>query len=272
MREKDYIISALTDLRDCVDRTISAINSFEFTSTNEVNFAPLYDREYLEHRQWPSAGKNRSRMKWMDRASLIAEDLGYDFDGRVLEYVNGSSPAISECYNCEAEVVIAADYNFDINEASLHKSFRTVQGEFDYAVIIDSLSFVNNPAEILTSVKRHIKSGKLVLRVRPWTSPSGGFQESYHNFAYSHLLQDLPHNDLVKWRVINPLLEYDRLITDCGFISLTRNIKSLPLTKYLQEDCEAFEILKERTWGEIDSQKARAILKIKHIDYCLMVA
>lgn len=274
MRERATLIGDMVDLRDVIDRLITNLSSTElFDNNREINFSPLFEREFQEHRHWPPADKNTSRLKWEDRASLAAQTMDFELTGRVLEYTSGPVPVISECFDCEAEVVLDGEYKFDVNDAVIHKSFQTVEGEFDFVVVHESLSFCREPAVIMSQLRSRLKpDGKLILRVRPWTAPAGGFQESYHNWAYAHLLQDLAHNDLVKWRVLQPLKEYDRLITNCGFISITRQVCSVPLVVYLQEECEAFEILKERTWGEFDNNEARAILPIRHIDYVLAVS
>jgi hypothetical protein len=272
MKEKAYFIGNLVDLRDVIDRLINSLsNSSLFSPLVEQNFNPLLEREYQEHKHWPPADINYSRLSWQDRSVLAAQEFGFDLQGRVLEYTAGSSPVISENYSCNAEIVLDCDYKFDINDAVIHKDIGSVNGEFDFIVIYESLSFCEQPAMIMSQLRNKLhKDGKLVWRVRPWTAPAGGFQETYHNWAYAHLLVDLPHNDRIKWRVLQPLREYDQIITQCGYISITRAITSVPLISHLKANGEAFQILKERTWGEIDNNEARAILPIKHIDYVLM--
>jgi hypothetical protein len=274
MREKAHLIGDLVDLRDVIDRLINNVsNSTLFNALEEQNFSPLLEREYQEHRHWPTAGVNNSKLGWHDWSALAAQDLDFEFEGRVLEYTAGPVPVISEVNPCDAEIVLDGDYKFDINEAVLHKNFGTVEGEFDFGIVYESLSFCEQPAMVLAQFHPRLKKdGKLVIRVRPWTSPCGGFQESYHNWAYAHLISNLPHNDRVKWRVLQPLREYDKLFTECGFVSITRTVASIPLISHLETDSEAFQILKERTWGVIDDHEARAILPIKHIDYVLAKA
>jgi len=148
-----------------------------------------------EFSNWPEAEASIFVENPHKAAQQRLQSIGFDFaDLRVFETSLGPNVPLAAVSGAKTDL-ITDSYKFSEPQPTtvrIIKDLTEASQDYDIGVIIESLEFSNNPAAVLTETRRLLKpDGKIILRVRPWTSRNGGFQSSYFNKAYAHLLTTL---------------------------------------------------------------------------------
>jgi len=155
---------------------------------------------------------------------------------------------------------------------------------FDVILVNDVLDHTKNPQEALKKIQRikRNETGKVVLRVHPWTSRHGTHLYKKLNRAYLHLvfseeeLLSMGLEGLPTLKVTEPISAYKKMIKEAGFSILREETTTQPVEMFFTHTPEILRRIKSR-WknSEIAEFASGAVfpreaLEIQFIDFTLI--
>jgi hypothetical protein len=225
---------------------------------------------------WPEAVSARN-LNWMDVSRRQAKSIGFNLGkSSILEYSNGPSIPIGHSFEDTNVELLCNDYKFDPgnqpHSVKIISSFEEAHGPYDIGIIYESLEFDDDPITTLIKIKQHIRpNGKIFIRFRPWSSRDGGFQSSYFNKSFAHLLIDLESNKLVKNKVVRPIAKYESIMSAAKLNVISRRINSTAPDDHIIMNKEYMDTLIDRTWGVMKIEEAVKIMSTTSVDFLVSV-
>ena len=217
--------------------------------------------------------------------NIVSYDLYAPFnltDMKILEYHAKHARTLSSCYSWQTDILSETYVPVSIDTDSnpfWHKNDRIcrkydeLDSDYDMLIINESLEFSEDPANLLLHLKSYLKPmGKIFVRFKPWTSINGGYQKSYCNKAYAHLLVDLERNKDIKFRPLRPLATYEQIFKDLGLLVVSKNLSSVPPSEIITQNEEIINKIVSNTWGQgnIDKATAISIMSTTSVYYLLL--
>lgn len=225
---------------------------------------------------WPKA-VSASSLNWMDASYRQAKSIGFNLGkSNILEYSNGPSIPIGHSFQDTNVELLCNDYKFSPGDqphsVKIISSFEEAHGPYDIGIIYESLEFDDDPIATLIKIKQRIKpNGKIFIRFRPWSSRDGGFQSSYFNKSFAHLLLDLESNTLVKNKVVRPIAKYESIMNAAKLNVISRKINSVAPDDHIIMNIEYMNVLIDRTWGIMKLEEAIKIMSTTSVDFLVSV-
>lgn len=251
------LAEALMDLSRASERVAKLLTTapIEFT-TDKITEALATRNVKLDpwsYQNWPSAPAPTRSVPDEDR-----------FVGtNVLEWAMGGLPAVTVGWSHAREIFIVTN--------KYHQPGPNTKivdgpgaGRYDVGVIWESLEFSDDPLGVLLMFKKHCKL--VYVRFRPWTSYDGAYL-NHPDRVYYHLATEVAND--VRWKVVRPLAEYDRLIRDVGMSVRERRINTRQMEPFFKTNPEVMDTICARTWGTIDRDQAVRIMMTDSVDYVL---
>lgn len=242
------------------------------TIISQIDLSQMIDIRQFE--SWPLATNNIST-HWDTISKQQAHDVGLDFsNSKIIEYSNGPSIPIGPAYINTKVDLICNVYKFGSDDPGVKilSSIDETNDQYDIGIIYESLEFDQNPIQTLLKIRQKIKpQGKIFIRFRPWSSRNGGFQSTYINKAYAHLLMDLDSNNLVCNKVVRPLAVYESMLAKAKLPIISRKLRNTIPDDYIVENDEFMKLLMKRTWGTIDKDSAIRIMSTTAVDFLVLV-
>lgn len=151
-------------------------------------------------------------------------------------------------------------------------------GPYDFILCNDVLDHVKNPLEELEKIQK-IKTpqtGKLFIRIHPWTSRHGSHLYRQLNKAYLQLV--FSENELfamgIEQEKINKILDpntyYKELFKQVGFTILKENIITEPVEKFFILNKTINQRIKNNWPEEIKLEDILKIIEIQFLDFTLI--
>lgn len=225
---------------------------------------------------WPEAVSNSGSSR-MGVSRRQARSIGFNLGkSSILEYSNGPSVPIGHSFEDTSVELLCNDYKFDPgeqpNSVKIINSFEEARGPYDIGIVYESLEFDDNPVTTLLKIKQRIRpNGKIFVRFRPWSSRDGGFQSSYFNKSFAHLLIDLESNELIRNKVVRPIAKYESIMNAARLNVISRRINSVAPDDHIITNTEYMDVLINRTWGVIKLEEAIKIMSTTSVDFLASV-
>lgn len=155
---------------------------------------------------------------------------------------------------------------------------------FDLILINDVLDHTKNPQEELKkiqSIKRN-QTGKVLVRIHPWTSRHGTHLYKKLNKAYLHLvfseeeLYSMGLEGEKTLKIIDPINSYKKMIKETGFTILKEEITTQPIEMFFTHTPEILRRIKSKWKNSEIAEYAlgtifpREIIEIQFIDFILI--
>jgi hypothetical protein len=148
----------------------------------------------------------------------------------------------------------------------------------------DVLDHTKNPLEELKKIHsiKTPQTGKVLLRIHPWTSRHGTHLYKKLNKAYLHLvfseeeLYSMGLEDNYTIKLIDPVSAYKKMFKEVGFSVLKEDITTQPIEMFFTHTEEILRRIKSRWKNSTIPELAagtifpREILEIQFIDYVLI--
>ena len=243
--EKNEIYHLISEIKNSLNESVNLTQNKEFQELKKM----------LNSDEWPEALMSfqicdeNSEDDKMDRAEGIVdmliegklEDKKFlDFgcgEGHVAKYVSSQRSKISVGYDIEKSNNLKFVWEEKQDNFLLTADFNKIQNEgpYDVILIFDVLDHAEDPVSILKNAKSLLSDdGKIYLRCHPWCGRHGGHLYRQINKAFVHLvfnekeLVDLGINldKTIKNKVIYPIAEYEKYISDSELIKISMEIDS----------------------------------------------
>lgn len=260
MRSIPLLIEALIQLSEQCLTTAklleSSIHEIVPVSETILNISEDHSLTLEDFEAWPSI-------------HYIAPKPNINIDKcNVLEYNAGLSTPISFSLNIDDIHLISDKFQSTENMHIKHiAGLDSLSELYDFAIVCESLEFSRTPIYVLNKIKSHLRqNGMMFIRFRPWSSMDGGFQSTYFNKAYAHLVCDLEHNQDVVYKVIRPISTYENLFKKCGFTIISRQVHNAKVDPFFTNNQHILDLL-IKTWNGIRKEEALKILSTTNIDY-----
>jgi len=155
---------------------------------------------------------------------------------------------------------------------------------FDIILVNDVLDHTRNPQEELKRIQKVKRSetGKVILRVHPWTSRHGTHLYKKLNKAYIHLvfseeeLLSMGLENMRTLKITEPMSAYKRMIKEAGFSILKEEVTTQPIEIFFTHTPEILRRIKSK-WknSEVPEYASGAMfpreaLEIQFIDFTLI--
>jgi hypothetical protein len=218
--------------------------------------------------------------------NIVSYDLyaPFNFTGiKILEYHAKYARALSSCYSWQTDIFSETYVSKAIDTDSscpfwrkddrICRKYEELNTGYDMLIINESLEFSEDPTNLLLNLKSYLKPhGKIFIRFKPWTSINGGYQKSYCNKAYAHLLADLERNKDIKFRPLRPLAAYEQMFKELGLLVASKNLSSVPPSEIITQNEEIMNTIISNTWGHdnIDKATAVSIMSTTSVYYLLL--
>lgn len=214
-----------------------------------------------QYKQWPEAADPRSSESYAQLETVHLPSLS---DLKILEYTAYPLHPVSH-FHQHAKVDLLTDhfaFNKQPDNVRIINSFAEAKDTYDVGIIWETIEMHDNPPVLLLEMKKRCQ--KIIIKFRPWTARNGGYQESFINKAYAHLLMDL--DTRVKFKVTRPLATYESLFSKAGLPILERRVNSSSVEEFLQNP-DFMKVIIARTWGALREEEAIRIMMTDSVCY-----
>jgi len=157
-------------------------------------------------------------------------------------------------------------------------------GPFDVILVNDVLDHTKDPKEELSKIQsvKKPQTGKVVLRLHPWSSRHGTHIYKQLNKAYLHLV--FTEEELISMgleetrtlRILDPINAYKKMIKEAGFSIIKENVTTHPIEMFFTHTPEVLRRIKSK-WknSEIPELASgvlfpRDVLEVQFIDFTLI--
>jgi len=157
-------------------------------------------------------------------------------------------------------------------------------GPFDIILVNDVLDHTKNPKEELAKIQsvKKPQTGKVILRIHPWSSRHGTHIYKQLNKAYLHLVfteEELISMGLEEMRtlkILDPISFYKKIIRESGFSIIKEHVTTQPIEMFFTHTPEILRRIKSK-WKNSETPELasgalfpREILETQFIDFTLI--